>query len=751
MADTPNTPQTAEQAAALTKGLGELTTQITNNQQALGSWEQFMSSCAEGLHKIEDVASNAGVSLSNLTDLTDAQTDTIAKLGGAFIKAREAFAGFAGVDYSGLSTLTSQMNNIKEALFSGGTAAADAGKVIEDLIPKLRNMGATEAQINKAKQDGAKGVLDLATNMAAYSDNMARAQTASVQMAARTGELGNLFAEAGDHLQNMDTYLEKQTDMTNLSSHATGIYGDQMEKWYNQLGLIPGGLKQTADGTSMLTATIQAATGAGMSMSETMENMSVAFKDYNLQGEKALLFSVRMADVSTKLHAPIEDVEKALRGSADAFQMFVTGQKGAASSTESLAKTLNEYGAALESTGLSATQAVAVAGDLANRTAKLSTGQLSFISQQTGGAGGLQGAAQETLKLQKDPGAAVEDAMKTLQQQFGKIVTVQEAATSQAAAAQNYKQTQMLQSLIPMAKDTATANRLLEAMKNKADGNPGAIAAALSDHPIQDYAKKGADIESKTIGITTTIMNTVEDIRSIISRGASHIMGGYTAATQRPQLAQTDREHFTQQMQAQLKNALNEDRSAAREAGGIQTDETAEQMKNGLRPSGGRDAATAAHRDLTSVGGAVPPWLKSAFTEMTSVMFSGDNEKMKKEQEVLNEMVQDRKNSVKDLQGNPQAQEQAAAELKGYQALQKTFAQAKDTSARSQLKPYTSPAHTPGTGAPTLTPYHAPGAANANTLHIVGKITIDCPHCGKPHDASNQFKAYTAPAGQSQQ
>jgi hypothetical protein len=409
----------------------------------------------------------------------------------------------------------------------------------------------------------------------------------------------------------------------------------------------------------------------------------------------------------------------------------------------------------LESTGLSATQAVEVASGLSNQVAKLTTGQLSFVSQRSGGAGGLLGAAQETVKLQKDPGEVVKDAMNTIQQQFGgKIVTVKDAVASgsQADAAQWQKQTLMLQQLLgPLAPNQATANRLQEAMQAQAAGNPKAIADALSNNPIQDYAKKGADIEAKTIGITTTIMNTVEDIRSIISRGASHIMGGYGAATQRPQLAQTDREHFTQQMQAQLKNALNEDRGAARKAGGIQTDETAEQMKNGLRPSGGRDAATAAHRDLTSVGGAVPPFLKSAFTEMTSVMFSGDNEKMKKEQEVLNEMVQDRKNSVKDLQGNPQAQEQAAAELKGYQALQKTFAQAKDTSARSQLKPYTSPAHTPGTGAPTLTPYHAPGAANANTLHIVGKITIDCPHCGKPHDASNQFKAYTAPAGQSQQ
>jgi hypothetical protein len=53
----------------------------------------------------------------------------------------------------------------------------------------------------------------------------------------------------------------------------------------------------------------------------------------------------------------------------------------------------------------------------------------------------------------------------------------------------------------------------------------------------------------------------------------------------------------------------------------------------------------------------------------------------------------------------------------------------------------------PGGGAAPV----APGTPANDTLHVIGKITIDCPHCGKPHEASNQFKIYSGPSGQTGQ
>jgi hypothetical protein len=788
MADptTPSTDPTAVTAATndQAEALSRLTEAYRTQTQAYSDMGSMADVAKNSMDVIDKAATEAGVSLGNLTALTEEQTEKFAIITSAVVRAREAFSGFAGVDYSGLSTLTDQMNVIKEAFATGGMAAAKAVEAVKTLTQQALDLGATQSQVTKAMSLGTGAVIDLATNMAKHADNMARGQTASVQMAARTGELGDVLEKTGDHLQDMNVYLEKQQEMMKLSRDTTGLTATQTEKWYNQLGLIHGALKEdvalgskSGATTSMLTATIEAATGAGMSQTETMENLNAAFKDYNLVGEKALLFSIRMSDVSTKLGAPIDDVTRALRGSADAFKMFATGQDNASKSAESLAKTLNVYGKALESTGLSATQAVEMAGNLANQTAKLTTGQLAFISQRTGGAGGLQGAAQETLKLQTDPGAVVEDAMKTLQQQFGKIVTVQEAATSQSAASINIKQTTMLQSLLgPLAKDQASANRLLEAMKNRAEGNPKAIAAALSEHPIQDAAQKGADMQAKTYTVTTKIMDLVEQIRDIGDRGGSAVVGKFTAAgTPTAQgKPETLREQVAALFESQLKKSLFEGREASRAKGGIQVQDTAQQLKTGLGATGGVDAAADIHgamasiKDLTIFG-------KSAFKEIVGHFASGDKEGEKQDQAMLKEFVEGRKQMVKQLEGNPKEQEKARVELKAAQALLDGFSVTK--SAGQQVKNFvpfshapSSPsgqrvgtaaqhavafsggaaagaAHAAGTGA---APANVPGA-NPNTLHIVGKFSMDCPFCGKAHDVSPHFKTFAGPSGQSQQ
>jgi hypothetical protein len=707
-----------------------------------------------GMDGIEQAAKDAGVSLGSLTDLTQEQSEKFAVFTSAAVNARIAFAGFSNVDYSGLSTFTDQIKVLREALEN--TPLTQTVAAVKMLAQGLVGAGASQSSVNTALAKGKDAVLALATNMATHADNMARAQTAYVQMAARTGELGDVMTKAGAGLKDMNALLEKQQMMLQYTREATGLTAKQTEEWYSQLGSIPGALKETVSlgdkagaSTSMLTATIQAATGSGRSMADVMKDLSTAFRDYGLVGEKALLFSVRMSDVSTRLKAPIEDVSSALRGSADAFKMFATGQENAASSAESLAKTLNTYGKALESTGLSATAAVEVAGQLNTQVAKLNTGQLAFISQQTGGAGGLQGAAQETLKLQKDPGAVVEDAMKTLQQQFGKIVTVQEAATSQAAASQNIKQTTMLQTLLgPLAKDQASANRLLEAMKNKAEGNPKAIADALSEHPIQDATQKGAEMQAKTYGVTTKIMNLVEQIRDMGDRGSSNLAGKMTAGATSQTLTTAE---------GAFKDSLKRQMAISSAAGGEQVKKANEGTSGGLvKDTSNRDAAANIQQALSSLKD-IPTFLRASFDTLTGAFRSGDKEGVSAEENLLKEMIESRKLTVKQLEGSP-GQAQAMSELKAAQTLLNAAESVSSPSgkrvgtAAQHAVAYSAPgaAHTPGTGSASAhVPYSAPGSANA--LHIIGKITIDCPHCGKAHDASSQFKAYTGPAGQSQQ
>lgn len=679
-----------------------------------------------GMNGIELAAKNAGLRLGDLSSISKQQTEQFGLLSSSFVNARVAFEGFAGVDYSGLSTFTEQIRDIKTALDNvPAEKAAQSLKMFGDALVK---QGVSQTQLNAAMAKGKEAVIDLANNMAVHADNMLRAQTAYVQMAGRTGELGDAWTDAGKNLMNMDDILEKQQEMLKNSREATGLSAQATEKWYNQLGLIPGALKEevatgskAGETTSMLTAVIQTATGSGRDMSDVMKDLSTAFRDYGLVGEKALLFSVRMSDVSTRLKAPIEDVTNSLRGSADAFKMFATGQENAASSAESLAETLNTYGKALESTGLSATAAVEVAGNLSNQVSKLSTGQLAFISQRTGGAGGLQGAAQETLKLQTDPGAVVRDAMKTLQEQFGRIVTVQEAATSESAASQNIKQTTMLQQLLgPLAKDQATANRLLEAMKNTNEGQPGAIADALKPTGVQDAAEKGADLQAKSYGVLTESRNILEEIRDIGDRGAASMAGKVTAGSIDQQLSLS---------QGAAKGGLQDMMNAARGRGSVSQ-------------GAGADTAADIHRTLLSIKD-IPAALRTTYDTLKGAISKGDTDTSQKQEEMLAQQIAVQRQLYDQLKGNPAEQAKALSSANSMQALLDSATGVKgstEDTIRGAQNVSAAARNVPGTGA---APANVPGAGNGtNDINIKGHFTIDCPHCGRPSNVSDQAKIY---------
>ena len=747
MADPTSTTTTPADPTAVAQGLDQLTaaqTALTTAQQAGESVANLVAKAMKGL---ENAATQAGVSLNDLGTLTQQQTDMFAVITAGVVKARVAFEGFAGVDYSGLSTFTEQINDIKVALMSGGTAAADMSNVVTGLSQKLLAMHVPQKMVNDAIANGANAVLDLASNTLAFADNMNRSQTAVIQMAGKTGELGDLYKAAGTDLRNMNDILETQQTMLDKTRGATGLSAAATEKWYNQLGLIPGALKETVsvsdkahESTSMLTAVIQTATASGRDQADVMKDLKTAFQDFNIVGENALRFSVRMHDVSTRLKAPIEDVTASLRGSADAFKMFATGQENAAKSAESLANTLNTYGKALESTGLSATAAVEVAGNLSTQVAKLTTGQLAFISQQTGGAGGLQGAAQETLKLQTDPGAVVADAMKTLQQQFGKIITVQEAATSEAAAAQNIKQTTMLQQLLgPLAKDQATANRLLEAMKHQAEGNPNAIAQALSPTGVKDAAAQGMDIQKKTFGVTSDIRNMVEQMRDIAARGSSNIMDKMTAAGTNQDITR---------FQGTLKAGFVDAMKASQLQGGPQAAATAHGLATGaVKSMGGADAAANIQRAAVSMK-EIPLQVRAAAEAMAGAFSRGDNETAKNEEALLKQMIASQKEVAKQTEGNPAAHAQA---MQTINAAQKVLDLGSVVGPQSPAQRVGNAAQAgtarPTGGATNTSPGAAPQAlgaagATASNMRIEGKITIDCPHCGRPHDASHQIGVY---------
>jgi hypothetical protein len=734
---------------AQTTALGNLTTATQGQDHAFHALNSVGTLVQTSMQQIEDIAKAVGVSFNDLSSLTGQQIEQFGMLSTAIVNARDAFTGFTNVDYSGLTTFSDQIKVIRDALEN--TPASKAADAIKMLGTSLLNAGVPQSTFAAAAAKSKEAVIQLAESTFKHADNMLRAQTAYVQMAARTGELGDVQRAAGKDFKDLGTIIESQQTLLRNAREATGLTAAQTERWYNQLGLIPGALTAVTETAekggrtmSMLTAAIETAVGTGRSQDDVMKDLNIAFKDYGLVGEKALLFSVRMSDVSTRLKAPIEDVTSALRSSADAFKMFSTGQESASRASEGLAETLNTYGKALESTGLSASQSIDIIGQMTNQVAKLTIGQKAFISQQTGGPGGLSGAFRIEQRLQQgDTAGVVNDALKAIENQMGKLVSVDQAARDEGAANQLVKQTALLQQLLgPMVKDQQTAEKLIQARINQQAGVPDAIKEALKPTGVQDAAQKGLALQAKSNSTLTTIANTLEQIRDLGDTAGGRMAARVTAgATNQTRTA----------AQGELSAHLADMARAARERSGSQVAGFARGLETGkVKETAGLDYAAALHSTLGAVKD-IPTALQATFDTLKGAFSKGDQDSIAQQEKILAELVQSRRHQADMLKGNDKAQAQAMREANAAQALLDAATGIRGSTAANIGAPgrqvgaaARAAATIPGQAAshqPATTTRQGPGAnvgGAPQTINIVGKFTIDCPTCGRPHDVSPQ-------------
>ena len=471
-----------------------------------------------------------GISLNEIKSLTSQQREQFTLVSAAVIGARESFTGLANVDTTGLSTFSGQLGELMTTLKNEGPITS---KVAEGLADLAKKAGASDSAIAQAGAKGVAGLTALAQSMITAADNGLRLQNAVIQMAGSTGGLKEVFDLAGGGLENMNALLAKHQQVISDAGAATGVHTAQIEKYYAQLGSVPKALSSLVKGSgdadtrvNMLAATMKVATGTGRNYTEVVDDMKTAFKNYGVVGEDALKFSAQMSEVSNNLGVEMDTVRKALIGTADTFKMFAGTQKEASRMSSEFAQVMNTYAGALERTGLSGTQAVEVVKGMTGQLSQLSIAQKAFLSAQTGGPGGLMGSFQIDKMMREGKISEVfEKVRKQMSQQFGKIVTLDEASQSQGAAAQMTKQMMILRQgpLGQFAKTDVEAQRILEGFKEMEKGGPGA-AQKLSDNVVQESMDKGTAIQEKSYTVLTEINQGIAALRGNANIGALGMM-----------------------------------------------------------------------------------------------------------------------------------------------------------------------------------------------------------------------------------
>lgn len=540
MADSVNPvpPEAAGDIASVGDAAQKAASDITNMSETMVNSRESFSGMASTMLGVNNMFSQLGssmrgfgVSLKEIGSLTAQQKEQFTLVSAAVVGARVSFEGLANVDHTGISTFTGQLQELMSTLKNEGPLTS---KAIEGLTSLSKSAGASDSAIAQAAKGGVAGLSALAQSMLTAADNGLRLQNAVLQMAGATGNLDEAFKLAGPNLENMNALLSKHQDVITQAGAATGLPTAQIEKYYAQLGAIPQSLGSLVKGSgdanssvNMLAATMKVATGTGRNFSDVVDDLKIAFKEYGLVGEDALKFSAQMSKVANNLGVEMNVVKSALSGTADTFKMFATSQKDATAMASGFANMLNTYAAALEHTGFSGTQAVEVVKSMIGQMGNLNIAQKSFLSAQSGGAGGLMGGFQIERMMREDPAKVMKMIQDQLRKTSGPVVTHEQAEQSEGAARQYQKQLLMLQQgpFGSLAKGPQEAERLLAALGDmEKGGGAGAAAKALSPDVVQDSMKQGTAIQEKSYTVLTEINQGIAALRGETNIGALGMM-----------------------------------------------------------------------------------------------------------------------------------------------------------------------------------------------------------------------------------
>src|SRR5271166_447974 len=365
-----------------------------------------------------------------------------------------------------LSISGTMFNDFKTGSEADITSVESHIEQITDLIGKVPGLKKISGGIENFAQNAAQGE---------------KLENTYIALAASTGRLNGLFSDSGKTLENLSATTAQYSKNVVNNANAVGLDAQQVLGYAATLGQIPGLVDTVAnysgnasDSTNGLVAAMKLMIGSGRSMKEVNDEMTEAYEnigqargalDDTTSSKKEVEFFATISDTANTLGVRFQDVRTVLDQTAKDFKYV--GDNTAAAAT-----ILGTYTQALEKTGLTAKASTDLVGKMIGGVSQLTTAQKAFISSQSGGPGGLQGAFKiEQMMRQGKTQDVMAMAEKVMRQKMGgRIYGLDEAAQGGQAAAQFMKQREMVKSGIfgvGAGASNEEATRILEALRDR--------------------------------------------------------------------------------------------------------------------------------------------------------------------------------------------------------------------------------------------------------------------------------------------
>lgn len=433
------------------------------------------------LTNLQGKLASFGVDMSNVNDLVGKQATAFGLLTAGVVQTKDMFVNLnSELRTNSLGSFTDQTKNLIDTVGNMGAVtgvATDAGK---KLLGILSNMGlGGKALAEVMTYSGAK-LAQFAKSVMTGADNSLRFQSILFQGAARGGAIKQLydgidesFTGIGEHLGDLNKVTAQFQSVMMDAADATGQTADQMAGYMSYVLQAPDGLGAMSKGLDIggqhmesLTAVTQLAQGAGLDITQTYKDINQVLYDTGMTYQDGTRFAARFADVSKDLGARSEQVRETLLGTSNAFRLFVRTGVDATKMNQGLVDSVKAYAEALERAGVPAQNALELAGNQVKQMANLNEAQEAFISQTTGGPGGIRGALELEDLMDRDPLAAQRKMVDAMKQAVGGRIITREEALRTGQEQQYLMQRQMLmQGTLGMkAGSRAEAQDMIEAM-----------------------------------------------------------------------------------------------------------------------------------------------------------------------------------------------------------------------------------------------------------------------------------------------
>jgi hypothetical protein len=488
----PATP-TAAQPSAL-----DTLTQEQYSGNAAGA--KMVAETLEQLH--EQIAKTPGF-IDRVTESMNSNSVAMAAGSAVLFGAEKAFRSFGGsIDDSRVNGFTDQFNKLLEVVKTSPVGSVAATTAMDGLHSMMSSAGASGSTLTGIMGKLATGSVDAAKAFLTGADNMLHMQNAMVMSSAAGGTMTDFLRQAGADLENLNDMTLKAAQVQNTSRGATGMSREEMQKYLGVMTEIPGALLHMGDATeiggvktSLLTAAIQYADGAGRKHADVIKDISDGMVEYGMSMEGGLKYSARMSEVSETLGARTGDVGAAMKNASDNFKSYIRSGEDASNMNENQSKAMEEYVSKLQSTGLPTKQAIDMYKNYTDQMSHMTLGQEAFLSQQSGGPGGMMGAFQMEDLIAKDPKAAMKKVKEAIEKITGPLVTKEAAKHDQAAADKYAMQAKMVEQgpLGSWAKGGGQRDALMESMRT------GKSMPHEKGRTFEDTVKTGQELEQTSM------------------------------------------------------------------------------------------------------------------------------------------------------------------------------------------------------------------------------------------------------------